>query len=178
MPTSFQTVRSKRERDRGPAPLPPLPEKPEDVRFGIVFLYASCAVALVFLIIAGDVQWSEAVANNLTATKATIVEMVVTALALGGCGFLLSRGFLWPLYAVCGLTVLELCFLVAVGGQLFTFSQGFFVSRLLSLLMDGAALFHFFRKPAKAWFAMLRERTRGLTGKERSGKERAGKEGS
>lgn len=158
MPTSFQTVRSKRERDKGPAPLPPLPEKPEDVRFGIIFLYASCAVALVFLIIAGDAQWREASANNWTGIQATIVEMVATALALGGCGFLLSRGYLWPLYAVYAQTALEVGFLAAFGGQLFTTSQGFFVSRLLSLLMDGAAIFYFFRKASKGWFSMLKER--------------------
>lgn len=158
MPTSFQTVRSKRERDKGPAPLPPLPEKPEDVRFGIIFLYASCAVALVFLIIAGDAQWREAAASGAAGVRATVVEMAATGLAMGGLGFLLSRGFLWPLYAVYAVAAVELGFLAVFGGELLAVSQGFFVSRLLSLLMDGAAIFYFFRKTSKGWFAMLKER--------------------
>ena len=60
MAASFQRARKYRDKQEQGVVLPPLPEKPENVRFGIVFLYAASAVALVFLIITGDVQWQEA----------------------------------------------------------------------------------------------------------------------
>ena len=51
MAASFQRARKYRDKQEQGVVLQPLPEKPENVRFGIVFLYAASAVALVFLII-------------------------------------------------------------------------------------------------------------------------------
>ena len=60
MRTSIQKARDYREKQNREQELPPLPEKPEDMRYGIIFLYAACCVSLMFLIITGDVHWVEA----------------------------------------------------------------------------------------------------------------------
>ena len=43
MAASFQRARKYRDKQDQGVVLPPLPEKPENVRFGIVFLYAASA---------------------------------------------------------------------------------------------------------------------------------------
>ncbi len=163
MAASFQRARRYREKlEQESVKLPPLPDKPENVRFGVVFLYAACAVALVFLIITGEVQWAEAAADEFRHLRVVIVQMVIAAVLEGGLGFLLSRCYRWPLYVVSVLTLVNAGFLAWYGADLFVFSQGFFVSRLLSLLMDLAAVIFFFSKSGRGWFALLRERRQAL----------------
>ncbi len=158
MAASFQKARRYREKQEQGAVLPPLPEKPENVRFGIVFLYAACTVALVFLIITGDVQWQEAGASGQSHLRIVIVQMAVTALLEGACAYLLSRCHRWPLYLVYVLTAVNAGFLAVYCAELFAFSQGLVISRLLSLLMDMAAVVFFQFRSSREWFALLRDR--------------------
>ena len=159
MAASFQKARKYRDKqEQGAVVLPPLPDKPENVRFGIVFLYAACAVALVFLIITGDVQWQEAGTSGQSHLRIVLIQMSVAALLEGACAFLLSRCHRWPLFLVYLLTAVNAGFLAVYGSELFAFSQGLVVSRLLSLLMDIAAVVFFLFKSSREWFKLLRER--------------------
>lgn len=169
MAASFQRARKYRDKQEQGVVLPPLPEKPENVRFGIVFLYAASAVALVFLIITGDVQWQEAGTSGQSHLRIVLIQMAVAALVEGACAFLLSRCHRWPLFLVYLLTAVNAGFLAVYGAEVFAFSQGLAVSRLLSLLMDIAAVVFFLLKSSRGWFDLLRDRARSLNAPEEQG---------
>lgn len=153
---SIQKARDYRERKARENVVPSLPERPDDARLGIVFLYAACCVALVFLIITGDVQWREAALANERPITVALVQMGVTGVLGGVLGFALSRNFLlaqWILYVVVAVGAGVLAF---VGAELFVLSSGLFVCDLLSLLMELAAVFFLNRPSSRAWFAEVR----------------------
>lgn len=163
MASSFQKARRYREKlAQGEASLPPLPDKPENVRFGVVFLYSACAVALVFLIITGDILWTEAAAEEYRHLRTVMVQMLAAGVAEGLAGFLLSRCWRWPLYLVWVLVIVNAGFLAWYGADLFAFSPGLFVSRLLSLLMDAAAVIFFLSRSGREWFELLRQRRQAM----------------
>ena len=158
MRTSIQKARDYREKQNREQELPPLPEKPEDMRYGIIFLYAACCVSLMFLIITGDVHWVEASAAGNGIMQTVLVHMGIAALLEGLLAFALSRCLAWPLWGVLVLTAVNIGFLAYGALNLLEHSQGLFVCRTLAVLMDCAAIFFLTGTPSRECFALLRSR--------------------
>ena len=114
-------------------------------------------------------QWQEAGTSGQSHLRIVLIQMAVAALIEGACAFLLSRCHRWPLFLVYLLTAVNAAFLAVYGAEVFAFSQGLAVSRLLSLLMDIAAVVFFLLKSSRGWFDLLRDRARSLNAPEEQG---------
>ncbi len=149
---SIQSARSRKGAEPGKPVWPP---KPEEVRYGIVCLYGAAFISLCFLIMNGDVQWQESAEQGLVMMQAALVHMIVCFAVDAGTGFALSRhrGWARPVLMICvgaGLAVHALAF-----QDLILHSPGLFITRILSLFMEVAAILFLLRPRAKAWFAAL-----------------------
>ncbi len=161
MRTSVQKARSRSGRSgdgEAPKGRDPLPDKPEETRYGIVFLYGAACIALSFLVLTGESSWYQAQAEGLSGVALALGHMLLAGVTDALLAFALSRG------VTAARTALWLCFgagLVVHAlslGEVIGFSPGLFICRVLATLMELSAIVLFQRRPSRDWFAALRER--------------------
>ncbi len=150
---SMQRARSRKTGAEERAGL--CPQKPEEVRYCIVCLYAAAFIGACFLILNGEVQWHEGHEEALIKMRVALAHMAVGALADAGLAYAISRCRTWarPLLFVCVGT--GLIFHALTMADVLALSPGLFLSRLLTLLMELGAIALSLRRPSRQWFARL-----------------------
>ncbi len=131
------------------------PQKPDAVRYAIVSLYGAACINLSFLIMNGDVQWFEHAGEPFSMLRLALLHMAGMCVIDAGCGWAISRykGWAGVLFMI--------CFCVGIPFHMFTMreciihSPGLFIIRIMTLLMELAAIFLLLRPQARTWFAAL-----------------------
>ncbi len=155
MARTEREARRARRRQEAETAASALPEKPEQVRYAVVCLYASSCITLIFLILCGEAQFYGAQREGLRLVAAAMAYGALSCLLDGLTGFVMSRGLSWTRYPVFCSAMASLAVAAVTISEVVVFSPSLFVCRTLALLLELCAVWLVTRPVSAAWFDSL-----------------------